>query len=315
MLALAGCAQEPASEQAPTSSSTQTLRTAQRFIDAGQFDEAQAILVAARASWPDDPGVDEQLARVEFGRGLALHAAGLIEDGDAKLEAALDHWTSACAGMPSNAAIRVSAGDVAAMIGRTGEARAFYTRALELDQFAARAALCLAQLEMDQDPHQALALLEQAVGYGGPIPEAFASEAIVHVMLGDEPRARAAMDRAIEVGADLPAVRVMQARMERLLGHPARGVEVLSALGAQACSQPGTAWESAACWAAVDRWDKAAEAWETCFLANAHRTDAGDLAAEAARAWSRAGDDLQADSWWRQARLLGVPQDAPSSSP
>ncbi|MCH2137065.1 MAG: tetratricopeptide repeat protein [Phycisphaerales bacterium] len=317
LLLMVACSEGPATSDAPVdrAGAMETLRTAQRYIDAGQFDEAQAILVTAQTAWPEDPLVHEQLARVAFGRGLTLRAQGQLDLGDQRLAQALEHWRRACDLSPDNAAMRVSAADVAAMIGQTSTARALYGRALELDPRAARAALCLAQIEMTAHPDRAEALLQQALEHGGEIPEAHASLSMLHMRRGDETAARAAMATALEAGGDMPGIRVMQARLERLSGAPDRGVELLVALGPQSLADVGTTWELAACWEALDHWDRAAQTWELCFGANAHRSDAGTLALNAARAWEAAGDGTKAQSWFRQARLLGVDQEGSSASP
>jgi len=305
-LAIGGCDSTTPQPEPPVSTSTATLLTAQRYLDAGQFDQSEAILVAAMKSWPHDPSVHELLARVDFGRGLQFHRGGLIDRGDAALSDALVHWRTACDLVPNAAPMRVSAGDVAAMIGRQDEARVFYAAALEIDPSSGRAALCLAQLEMEEHPQLARELLQQALTHAGEVPEVHASLALLHARADAPEAAREAIARAVELGPELQAVRVMQARIERLLGNPTRGVEILSALGPKAAGDRGVAWEAAACWTAIDRPDRVAEAWVTCFLANAHRTDAGELAANAARAFTAAGDAVHAETWWRQARLLGV---------
>lgn len=310
-LTMGGCDAEAPSSPAATGTSRATLLTAQRYVDAGQFDQADAILVAARASWPEDPGVHELLARVDFGRGLQLQNVGLMDRGKAALTEALAHWTRACALVPDEALMRVSAGDVAAMIGHTAQARSFYAAALQLDPTAGRAALCLAQLEMDDDPVYAGELLQQAMAHAGDVPEVHASLALLHARNNAPKAARTAIARAVELGPDLPSIRVMQARIERLLGNPTRAVEVISALGPNAAGNRGVAWEAAACWNAIDRPDRAAEAWVVCFMANAHQSDAGALAVNAAQAFEQSGDFVQAQTWWRQARLLGVEKPAP----
>ena len=313
-LTFGGCDAKSPSSPSATAPSTATLLTAQRYVDAGQFDQADAILVSARSSWPADPKVHELLARVDFGRGLQFQNVGLMDRGEAALTEALAHWTTACELVPGQALIRVSAGDVAAMIGRTDEARAMYAAALQLDPTSGRAALCLAQIEMDKDPEYAGQLLQQAMAHAGDVPEVHASLALLHARNNAPQAARTAIARAVELGPDLPPIRVMQARIERLLGNPTRAVEVISALGTKAAQEKGVAWEAAACWNAVERPDRAAEAWVVCFMANAHRSDAGAIAANAAEAFESAGDPVQAQTWWRQARLLGVEKQAPQPS-
>jgi tetratricopeptide (TPR) repeat protein len=290
-----------------------TLLVAQRYVDAGQFDEAQAILAAALESWPNEATVHELLARVDFGRGLSFNQAGLMEHGKAALREALGHWSTACTLLPKAAQMRVSAGDVAAMIGETAQAKSFYAHALTLDPAHGRAALCLAQLEMHDHPDLARSLLTQSLEHAGEVPEVYASLALLHARGGEAQAARDSIDRAIELGPLLQGIRVMQARVERLLGDPARSIEILTALGPEAGAGVAVAWEAAACWTELDRPDRAATAWVACFLANAHRSDAGDLAAKAAKAFEAAGNPLEAQTWWRQAGLLGVQKDVESS--
>lgn len=321
LLTSIGC-EDPAQQAKSTSQPADTpenlvaveaLETAQLYLDASQFDHAEAIAIAAQMSAPDDGDIHELLARIDFGRGMAQRTDGLIDASNATLAQALDHWWEACARSPQSGPMHVSAGDVASMLGRHEAARHFYGKALEIDGDGGRAALCMAQLLMAEDAHRARALL-QSVTDAGAVPEAHASLALLLARDGDAPGAREQLGRAVAIAPHAVSVRVMQARVERLLGDPSRGIEVLSGLDDDAEGDQTVAWERAACWTALGRHRRAADAWVVCFHANAHRTDAGAIALQAAEAWEAAGDAQGAAVWHRQARLLGVTQSSSSSS-
>lgn len=289
----------------------ETFETAQLYLDAAQFDQAEAIAVAAQREAPDDGTIHELLARIDFGRGMAQRKDGLIDSGNTSLAAALDHWWDACERSPQSGPMHVSAGDVASMLGRHEAARHFYGKALEIDGDGGRAALCLAQLLMIEDPPRARELL-RSVTDAGAVAEAHASLALLLARDGDAIAAREQLAHAVLVAPQAISVRVMQARVERLLGDPTRGIEVLSSLDDAVAGDQTVAWERAACWTSLGRHRRAADAWVVCFHANAHRSDAGAIAVHAAEAWEAAGDAEGAAVWHRQARLLGVTQ---SSSP
>ncbi len=292
----------------------ETLETAQRYLDAHQFEQAEAVAIAAHRDAPDDPDVIELLARADFGKGMSLRTEGLIDASNQALEAALEHWWDACALRPDAGPMHVSAGDVASMLGRGQTARHFYERAVEIDGAKGRAGLCLAQLLLDEAPDRAEDLLRQ-VSVGGVVPEAHATLGLLLARTGDSAEARTQIDRAVQLTPGGVSVRVMQARVERLLDDPGRGVEVLTALPLDSQGDESVAFELAQCWAAIGRPKRAAETWVTCFHLNAHRSDAWRLAQRAADAWRAAGDPDGAAVWDRQARLLGAAGSSGGSSP
>jgi Tfp pilus assembly protein PilF len=291
---------------------SETLLTAQRYLDAGQYEQAEAIAIAAARQAPEDARVHELLARIDFGLGLQLRQQGLMAPSKVTLQQALEHWARACTIEPEASGMHTSAGDVASMLGLPKQAAGFYQQAMLHAPAAGRAALCLAQLCMKEEPKRARELLDLVLAANDQVPEGHASVALIEARLGRGVEARAAMERAVALAPRATALRVTQARVERLLGSAHRGVEVLSALGPSVDGNEAVAWELAECWSTLQRPAKAAAVWERCFANNAHRSDAGRLAAKAARAWTAAGEGGHAAAWWRQAGLLGVPQDESS---
>ena len=176
----------------------ETFETAQLYLDAAQFDQAEAIAVAAQREAPDDGTIHELLARIDFGRGMAQRKDGMIDSGNTSLAAALDHWWDACERSPQSGPMHVSAGDVASMLGRHEAARHFYGKALEIDGDGGRAALCLAQLLMIEDPPRARELL-RSVTDAGAVAEAHASLALLLARDGDAIAAREQLARPCQL--------------------------------------------------------------------------------------------------------------------
>ncbi len=311
-MVVAACS-DPEPERSTARAQDATLLTAQRYLDAGQLEEAEAVAVAAHRDAPRDPRVLELLARVDFARGLNLREEGLIEDGDTALAQALEHWWDACVLAPQEGPMHVSAGDVAAMLGRQQTAIHFYERGVELDGPDGRAGLCLAQLVTADDPERARALLEAVIDGPAAAPEAHASLAVLCWNAGDADLARTHMDTAVQQAPQAIQIRVLQARLARLQDDPTSGIEVIAALPEDARTSASVTWELARCWTALDRHDKAAQAWVACFHANAFRTDAHTHAANAAEAFALAGDADAAAIWRRHASLLGGGQSESSS--
>ena len=313
LLLCGSCGDQAQTEQAAERLRSETLLTAQRLLDVGHYEQAEAIAIAARQQAPDDARVHELLARIDFGSGLQLRQQGLMEASNSALQHALEHWERACLLEPEAWGMHTSAGDVASMLGRPEQATSFYQQAMSHAPAPGRAALCLAQLRMESQPAVARELLDQVLATNDQVPEAHASIALIEARGGRAEEARGAMEQAVRLAPGSTAIRVTQARVERLLACADRGVEVLSALGPSADADHAVAWELAECWLALDRPAKAAVVWERCFAHNAHRSDAGTIAARAAQAWAAAGERAHAEAWWRQAGLLGVSQE--SSSP
>lgn len=279
---------------------------AEQLLSAGKSAEAGVIVDRLLEHKHDDWRIYELSARVHLQQGIRLQDQGLMEPSHAALTRSVGAYRNATGLKPAVAGLYTSAGNAAVMAGDTEQAKSWYRQAIGLDAQDVRPPLYLAQLEFNENPAKARELLAWVVSMDSNIAEAHASIALLHAIDGNEHAAEAAMSEALRSDRG-PAIRVVQARVFRTLGQPSRGVEVLLALDGPARSTEPAATELAACWAAIDRPDRSADAWDDCFSANAHRTDAWRYALNAARAHLEAGNRPAAARGIEQAEMLSAP--------
>ncbi len=284
------------------------LTRADALLGAGRTDDAYRVAAALVSEGPGDWRSHELMARVHMQQALALRTEGLMEESASSLARAADAYQASIATEPDVAGLFRSGADAAQMAGRVDVAVRWYERSIALDPTDPRTPLRLAQVVFESDPARARALLVGVLAMDDSIPEAHASIALLDAQEGDEQAARERMKRAVELATDVPAIRVVQARMLRLLGQPQRGAEILLALPPVDRSAEPTALELARCWAAVGRHAAAADAWDDCFRRNAYRTDAWRFVLFAAEASMRAGDEPRAAGLLEQAAYLSAPQ-------
>jgi predicted Zn-dependent protease len=247
------------------------------------------------------------MARVHMQQAITLRTEGLMEASKQSLSLAADAYQASIASDPQVAGLFRSGADAAQMAGRPNLAMQWYRRAAELDPSDPRVPLRLAQVVFESDPARARRLLGDVLALDASIPEAHASLALLDALAGHADAARAHMKTAVELATDVPALRVVQARMLRVLGEPQRGAEILLALPAVDRAAEPTAAELARCWTEAGRHAAAADAWSDCFQQNAHRTDAWQFALHAAESAMLAGDEPRAAGLLRQAALLSAP--------
>lgn len=287
---------------------TNRVDRAEQLLSAGKAVEAGAIVDILLGQYSDDWRVHDLAARIHLQQGIRLRDDGLIEQSQAELLQAVSAYQKATALVPALAGLYTSAGNAAVMAGDKQQANVWYRDAIGLDAEDVRPPLYLAQLVFDESPAEARELLEWVISMDSNIAEAHASIALLNAIDGDAEAAKAAMFEALRSDRG-PAIRVVQARMFRTLGEPGRGVEILLATEYHGRTTEAAASELAACWEAIGRPDRSAQAWDDCFGANAHRTDAWRFALNAARAHLEAGDRSGAARSIGQAEMLSAPVD------
>jgi len=273
-----------------------------------KVEEAAIVAAALRAQDGGNWRVHDLTARIHLHEALRLRDEGLMAHADVELASAVTSYRIATELAPDVAGLHQSAANTAHMAGDTEQSAAWFRAAMALDADDPRPPLCLAQLVFESHPEEARQLLDRVIALDDRIAEAHASVALLEAIAGREEAAYASMSTALSCGSFGPAVRVVQARMHRILGGPSRGVEVLFGLSAQQRASEQVATELARCWEALGRPDRVADAWSACFAANAHRTDAWMFALWAADAHLTAGDRLAAARCLDQAEMLSAPQ-------
>ena len=304
------CGETPEPAEAPDPAAiTERLDRGEQFLSLGKPKDAAIVAAELQATHGQDWRVHDLVARIHLHEALRLREAGLMRQSEGELASAVAAYRSATTLAPTLAGLHQSAARTAHMAGEPTQSEAWFRRSIELDANDPRPPLCLAQLMFESDPQEARRLLDRAITLDPNIPEAHASLALLEAIEGREAAATDAMARAVSGSNQSAAIRVVQARMYRLLGDPARGVEVLLTLPTEAASEEAIATELAACWQALERPDRVADVWSACFTANAHRTDAWIFALRAADAHLLAGDRPSAASCIAQAEMCSAPPD------
>ena len=299
---------QPVSESSALSESGELqLERAEQFLGAGQTDEVLHIATELTTSASGDWRSHELLARAHMQRALTLQHEGLIELSSASLGKAVDGYARALPLADGIGGLYRSAADAAHMHGQTELAIAWYEQAIEIDPDDPRSPLRLAQVIFESHPDEARALLNRVVQLNTSIPEAYASLSLLDATQGDIASARSHMKHAVAMATDVAAIRIVQARMHRMLGEPQRGAEILLALPSADRAMESTTTELARCWGDLGQHARAADAWAACYHSLAHRSDAWRFALEAAKSSLRAGNKPRAASFLDQAVYLSAP--------
>jgi tetratricopeptide (TPR) repeat protein len=301
---IVGC--DTAADPQVQTDATARVDRAEQLLSAGKAKDADAVVDGLLEQHSDDWRVHDLSARVYLQQGLRLQDEGLMEQSHAALVKAVAAYRNATNLVPALAGLYTSAGNAAVMAGDEEQAKIWFREAIGLDAEDVRPSLYLAQLVFEDDPSEARSLLDWVLSMDSSVPEAHASIALLNAINGDAAAAEAAMAEALRRDR-APSIRVVQARMFRMLGEPSRGVEVLLVIEPSARTTEAAAAELAACWGAIGRPDRVADAWDACFSANAHRTDAWRYALNAARAHLEAGNRSAAARSVEQAEMLSAP--------
>ena len=299
--------QTASDSSALSESGERQFERAHQFLGSGQTDEAIRIATELTTLASEDWRSHELLARSYMQRALALKKEGLIEPFSAALGKAVDGYARALPLSGEIGGLYRSAADAAQMHGQTDLAISWYEQSIEIDPDDPRSPLRLAQVIFESHPDEARALLDRVVQLNTSIPEAYASLSLLDATQGNIASARSHMKHAVEMATDVAAIRIVQARMHRMLGEPQRGAEILFALPPADRAMESTATELARCWGAIGQHARAADAWAACYQSLAHRSDAWRFAIEAAKSSLRAGDQPRAASFLNQAVYLSAP--------
>lgn len=306
-LSLVGCERSDPSPEAALPIQQGSLTQGEHYLSLGQLEEAGQHATALEKSAPDDWRTHDLAARVHLGHAVTAERDGRMEAITPLMRAAAGSYQKAILCDGRIAGLWRNAADAAWLAGDRADAVAWYEQSMQLDDQDPRAPLRLAQAAFDSDPDQARALLEHVIVLDADIAEAHASLAVLDAIEGDDEKALLRMDHAVALSPTSPGIRVVQARVARLLGEPSRGVEVILSLSAPARSTEAASLELEACWGALRRPDRIADAWEACFVGNAHRSDAWRFAVRAAEAALAAGDRGRAATLLDRASMVGAP--------
>jgi tetratricopeptide (TPR) repeat protein len=301
------CGESP--EEPPAVPVIATLDRGELLLSYGKGTDAAVVAALLRERDAGNWRVHDLTARIHLHEALRLRDEGLMEHAAEELAAVVAAYRAATTLAPDISGLHQSAASAAHMAGEHEQSAIWFREAMALNGDDPRPPLCLAQLVFDSDPAEARRLLDRVIVLDSSIAEAHASVALLEAIAGREASALAAMATALRCGAHGPDIRVVQARMHRVLGGPGRGVEVLYGLSARERASEAAATELVRCWEALGRPDRVADAWAACFTANAHRTDAWTFALRAADAHLLAGDRPSAANCIAQAEMLSAPRE------
>lgn len=272
------------------------MASAQKALDDGRIADA-VRLARYGAERSESPETLELLGRALLAEASVGPPARRAE---ARREAAAA-YRRAAASAPQRAALQHAAALVLDTAGERHEALLYHDRAIDLEPSSlqmrlhrANLRLRLGDLEGAEEDRTALVALAPGDAW------TLALSAELALARGDVEAARHAAAAAQRVDADEPAFRVLLAKALRSSGAPADAIALLSALDLSQRDAATTA-ELAASWLALERPDRAAEAWER-FAGT--RPDAIAPLLEAASIRFAAGDLARARAWLDRARLL-----------
>jgi hypothetical protein len=309
-LASLGCSGgDPDDGTADTGGLEDRLLRAEQLLTFGKVEPAAQLAAAITTDAPDDWRGHDLLARIHMQRAFDFEDAGLIDHSAAHLQLAVASYATAIEHGQARAGLWRSGGDAAQLAGDLPLALDWYTAALDAAPDDVRVLLRIAQLRFDAEPEESRGLLLRATEIDPLIPEAHASLALLAAHEGRQDAARARMAEALRLDGENPQLRIVQARVHRVLGAFAVGVEILSALPDRVRASRAATEELALCWEALGRYDRVADAWAACFAANAHRSDAWSMALQAGRAAVAAGDLPRAAALFAQAEMQSAPKD------
>ncbi len=310
-----GCDQHPGSTAPAVDSAAvnASLSSAEQYLSAGDTASAEAILVKLIEKTPGDYRPHELYGRVLYLRAAVSGSPGAAEH----LGRAHDHYriavesaTAAAVASSELAGLNQSAGEIASVAGRRGEALAHFREAGRLDPTNPKHPLYAAQMLVQLDRRgEARTALQRVLVLDPDEPFAHASLASIALAEADQDAAIRHIEAARAIDGDSLAIRLQEASIRRRCDQPRRGLELLVGLDDGTRAEEAVTAEIAECYLRLGEPAKAAEAWEHRFLTHPHHPAAWRAAVRAAHA-RLAGGDTEAARWWsRQAQLVAPPDE------
>ncbi len=300
MALLVGCADPPPQ---PTAAPTHTDRRAaieavHVHLDAGRVAEALAISTRLVEAAPNDPRGLETDALVHLSYAAQLDTDGRYALGMQERGIAFDRYDRACANAAEPGLLYLSAGQIAQVLGWKEDARRHYEAADLAVPDDPRASFFLGQMALLESDHDAARIwLVRSNDILPNEPTTVASLALVEFHTGNSERALELAAQACALRPDDYGLRIIQARIVRVSGDPARAIELLSSLPSYLGAYSTYAGELGESWLALDRPLDAAAAWITCYQAAPTAPEAWRTALHVARALDAAGDEAGAAEW------------------
>lgn len=277
------------------------MATAEKALDDGRIDDAVRVASYLAERSPDGQSL-ELLARVQLAK--ASNTRG--PEATVARQAAADAYRRAADLEPSNAGLQDAAGMVVDSTGAVEAALPYYDRAVALQPSSPMFLLHRGNARL-RSGDRAGALADAAALLAAAPREPWAHALAAECALpgpeggGDASKAIEEAKAAQQLAPSEVGFRLLHAKALRLAGRPHESVELLTALEERDRAGQAVAAELALGWMAMDRPDKAGEAWELVLRA---KSDDLRAALEAGKARLKAGDRMRAGMWLDRAKAI-----------
>lgn len=294
----------------------QSLRTsldaAAQYLDAGSYDEADAILARLRSRAPDRWEVYELAGRVAAARSMHARQRFEIDLADAAALRAFEQYEQAVRLAPDNAGLLTSAGMIALMADRPDRALEHFDAAAKLDPSNPQPPLYAAQIDLQAGRLESAAgRLDRVLELEPDLPTAIATLAVVELRRGETDKAIGLADRALRLEPENLDLRIQAAKIRRQAGRPRAALELLVGLSAAQRRHTAVLYELAAAYADAGMPQPALDSWTALFSGAPNAAIAAESAARAGLAAVELGDRALAATWRDRARdaLNRIPPD------
>ena len=286
----------PAPTAARPESREAAIAAIERNLLSQRLDEAAIVAEGLVASMPEDASAAAWLARVRVAQANATGADAEsrrrnMQEASTAIERALHGGIDDDESLVLAASIAESLGDHA-MAGPRWERLA--ARRPDDPSPALRIALNRWRLG---DADEASARFDAARERWPSDPMVAAAFGEFLLERGDATAGLAMFAEARSLDRDSVPLRVREANWLRRLGRPGDAIALLTALPRADQATIAVTRETAAAWAALGRFDRAAATWEVCLRTDPASADSIEAMLGAASAWIAAGDRPRARTW------------------
>ena len=286
----------PALSAAQVQASVQAM---DRLIDAGKFENALRVARELAAKAPSDPIASEALARALLSECNANPTAELrVETAAAYAKAAKER--------PTSPGLQSAAGIAAFSAGSIENAIRFHQKAGKLEPGNPQHLYLEAMMwNASAQPNSSIELFERALKLNPDSPDIEMGWAEALSQVGDVPRTLEHMQRARTLAPQDAAIRFRAATILRAVGKPNEAADILLGGISIGSANQATFELCAQCLSDAGKHAQSAEVWERLAATTMMRPQP---LLEAARSWSRAGQQETALILLEKARQANAPQ-------
>ena len=295
----ASCSKEPHTATASAAQVQASIAAIDKLIDAGQFENALRVARELEVKAPNDPLTSEVLARALLSQCNANPSAQL------RVETAAA-YAKAAAARPTSPGLQSAAGMAAYSAGNMESAIRYHQKAAKLEPGNPQHLYLEAMMwNASAQPNFSIELFERAQKLDPHSPEIEMGWAEAMSQAGDAARAKEHMQRARTLASQDSTIRYRAASLLRSLGSPDEAAEMLLGGVSIGSATTATCELCAQCLSEAGKHAQSAEVWERLAAMSMMRPE---HLLEAARSWSRAGQQETALILLEKARQANAPQ-------